>query len=748
MLEVGKAANGGDAGFEPVITDFPNQAKGIKFKKETLIDELLSLGHAKITPQIARMVGDEVEKEIHKRKIEFLSTELISELVEGRLEELGLIRSRRYSTSSVAEKEDHGTVSLVKARQELLPEVLEVLAPSNDAPPKGGGTSEKIKPEFADESLEILRRHFLIKNEEGEIVESPEELLGRVARTIAACDIKYSPSINLKNIETEFFNLMAGGHFLPAPAVLKNAGRALGFLSSCTVLPINDSMESIFETMKETAIIHKCGGSTGFSFSTLRPRHDNVHSTHGFSSGPVSFIRVYHAATQAVRDGSEKSGLSRAFLRIDHPDILEFLSLAESAEKMPHFHFSVGLTGNFIKAFESNSFYDLINPRSGEPVRKLKATKVFGDMARCLVRSGTPSFFYCDRIEAGNPTPLQGQYKALDPCSGQPFLDFEPCHYGAINLAKIVKNKKIDWEQLRRTVQSAVHFLDNVIEANHYPLPEIEEAARKNRKIGLSVMGWGDLLVLLGLSYHSPEAETLAEQLMSFVNREAQNASLELAKKRGTYPAFEESIYADRGTKRRHAVLTAIVDDPLLAGVAGCSTGIHPLSALVSEIKIGKESTTIKIHPEFESWLKQEGLFSEKIIDHLLKKGSLEEMIEWPREVRELFVTTRQISPECHLKIQAAFQRHTENAVIQKIPLAGETSEEELGHWMTLGYDLGLKGIIFEPQNREGEANKPGDEKGTLLEAISRLITLALRSGVEGEMIATAVTGALEEKKG
>ncbi len=673
--------------FDNPPASFSDPAREVKFRKDTLIEELLSLGHAKITPQIAKLIGDEVEKEIHRKKIASLSMELISELVEEKLSELGLIKSKKAS-------EEKPAMSLVPVNQELFPEVLEVMAPSDSK--KNEHPSGRRAPSFTEVGFEYLRRHFLIKNESGEVVETVEALLTRVARAIAAVDIRYSPSDDLESIETDFYNLMAAREFLPAPSILANAGRALSVLSNSFTIPVQDTMESIFEAMKQTAIVHKMGGSTGFSFNNLRPKKDNVKSTHGFSSGPVSFMKVYNQATTAVQEGGKNSGINRGLLHIDHPDILEFLSAQEGDTPLTHFALSVGMTSFFMKAVERDESYALVNPRSGDSGRSVKAGKVFQSIARHIFENAQPSLVFCDRMESANPTPLKGPISTLEPISEQPLQSFETLHYGSINLASVVEQGKIQWEKLKRIVGQAVHFLDNAIEADHYPLPEIEEAVKANRKIAVSVMGWADLLVKLKIPYASFEAETLAGQLMSFIQNEAQHASMLLGKKRGAFPNHDNSVFADRGFKRRNALVTAIVPANILALLANCAPGLEPLPYLATVLKTENVREFKLIQPDFEANLKKESILTESFLERLQEENSLASFEEIPTEMRNYFVTLNDVPAESLLKTQAVFQNYAENNVVQRIPLPA--TEEEVVKLIALAYHMGLKSLSFKPR--------------------------------------------------
>lgn len=691
---------------EPVITDFSTSTKGIKFKKEVLVGELLSLNNPKITQQIATLIGEEVEKEIHRRRIQYLSSELISELVEGKLEELGLIRQRSQGQWQSTEKKDEGQTKQNQS-EGLSEEILEAMvSPGADEKLSVHSTPapslKKIPVELSKNALEVLKRRYLIKNDKGEIIETPEELFSRVARAVAAADVKYDPHANLKEREIQFYNLMASGEFIPNSPTLANAGRSLGQLSACFVLPIYDSMESIFETMKQAAIIHKSGGGTGFTFTHLRPKNDRVQSTHGISSGPISFMKVYNSATEAVKQGGTRRGANMGILNITHPDILEFTSSKEKTDQLTNFNISIGLSAQFMDEVENDEMFSLINPRSGEVVKKIKARKLFRKIVRQACKTGEPGVLFLDRIEAANPTPKEGRLEATNPCGEQPLLPYESCNLGSVNLGKVVVQGTINWGQLKGIVQATVHFLDNIIEINHYPLTEIEETVKRNRKIGLGVMGWADMLIKLGIPYCSDEAVDLACRVMGFVQKEAEAATVDLAGKRGVFPNYNESIFAERGLKRRNATVTTIAPTGTISMIADCSSGIEPLYALAYIKKVMGGKKFLYINRDLEGELRKHQLFTKEIIKEVIEEGTVAEIAQLPQETRDLFVTSFEVAPEWHIKMQAAFQKHTENAVSKTCNLPASATEADVDRIYWLAYKSGCKGVtVYRDTSRD-----------------------------------------------
>ncbi|MGC8938799.1 MAG: adenosylcobalamin-dependent ribonucleoside-diphosphate reductase, partial [Thermodesulfovibrio sp.] len=516
----------------------------------------------------------------------------------------------------------------------------------------------KLSLQLTDNAIEVLKRRYLKKDEEGKIIETPEELFHRVATAIAQIDAIYGKSEkDVNKTKEEFYELMTTLKFLPNSPTLMNAGTPLGQLSACFVLPVEDSMEGIFDAVKYAAIIHKSGGGTGFSFSRLRPKGDVVGSTKGISSGPVSFMSVFDSATEAVKQGGRRRGANMGLLRVDHPDIVEFIKCKDDLTKFTNFNISVGLTEEFMKAVINDEEYDLINPRTLQTVKRLKAKEVFDLIVHQAWKNGEPGIVFLDRINATNPTPELGEIEATNPCGEQPLLPYESCNLGSINLAKMVRNNTVDWEVLRSTVWKAVHFLDNVIDANRYPLEIIEKNTKANRKIGLGVMGWADMLVQLKIPYNSKEALSLAEELMKFILQEGRNASQELAKERGTFPNYPKSIYYGK-MPLRNATITTVAPTGTLSIIAGCSSGIEPLFAICFARNVMDGTRLVEVNPYFRKEMEKLGLWSDALAEKIAETGSIQEIKEIPEEIKKIFVTAHEISPSEHIRMQAAFQQY------------------------------------------------------------------------------------------
>jgi len=543
-------------------------------------------------------------------------------------------------------------------------------------------------------AIKVLKNRYLMKDYEGKVTETPSQMFHRVAKALAKADLLYDKKSDIERTEETFYQVMADREFLPNSPTLMNAGTRLGQLSACFVLPVEDSIDGIFTTLQHMAMIHQSGGGTGFSFSKLRPAGDIVGSTKGVASGPVSFMTIYDAATNVIKQGGRRRGANMAILDVTHPDILKFIEAKSREGILTNFNISVAVTDQFMDAVKKDEKYNLINPRSGKTEKRLRARHVFDLIVSNAWRTGDPGLIFIDEINRHNPTPQVGEIRSTNPCGEQPLLPFESCNLGSINLAKMVKDREVDWKKLKSVVRTAVHFLDNVIDVNRYPVPEIGEVTRANRKIGLGVMGFADMFIILGIPYDSEEALALAEKVMKFISDEATKKSAEISEKRGAFPNFSGSLWEKRGYKTiRNSTVTTVAPTGTISIIAGCSGGIEPIFAVAFVRNVMEGTRLLEIQPTFEQVAEERGFYSRDLMLEIAKTGSIQNMEEVPKDVRRIFVTSLDIDPEWHVKMQAGFQKYVDNAVSKTVNLPPDATVEDVRRVYLLAYKLKCKGI-------------------------------------------------------
>jgi len=644
---------------------------------DQLFSDLLVSGNS-INPQQALDVSRFIKDAINDLEINTITLPVIDEVLKAKLMELGLKK-----------------VAPVKLEKSLF--IRNGLA-------------------LSDNAKTVLARRYLKKDLKGEPTETPAQMFRRVARHIARAEKNYGTANDVKKAENLFYDIMTDLKFLPNSPTLMNAGRQLGQLAACFVLPVEDSMDGIFDSLKNAAAIHKSGGGTGFSFSRLRPKNSMVGTTGGIASGPVSFMKIFNTATEQVKQGGTRRGANIAILRVDHPDIMEFIYCKKKNNELNNFNISVGLTEKFMEAVVQKEDYDLINPQTGKVTGQLNAAEVYLSLVTQAWGNGDPGIVFLDRLNRDNPTPAIGEIESTNPCGEQPLLPMEACNLGSINLSKFITQvdgkPAIDYEDLGATVTAAVRFLDDTIDQSKYPLEAIDQMVKGNRKIGLGVMGFADLLFQLNTPYNSEEALAKAEEVMKFVQDTSHQASAELAEQRGVFKNFNKSVFKRRKKARyRNATTTTIAPTGTLSIIADCSSGVEPLFALSFVRTVMDNDRLMEVNPNFEKVARERGFYSDDLMDKIAGEGSLAHIDAIPEDVKKIFVTAHDISPEWHIRMQAAFQKYTDNAVSKTVNLPGEATVDDVQRIYDLAYELDCKGVtIYRDGSKENQVLSFSDQ--------------------------------------
>ncbi len=552
------------------------------------------------------------------------------------------------------------------------------------------GVRDELK--LTPNAIKVLASRYLLRDEKGNITETPARLFRRVAKAIAAADANYKKGA-LKKTEDEFYNMLANLDFMPNTPTLMNAGASLGQLSACFVLPVEDSLVEIFDAVKYTALIHQSGGGTGFSFSHLRPRGDIVKSTKGVASGPVSFMRVFDTTTEILKQGGKRRGANMGILRCDHPDIIDFITAKSREDMLQNFNISVAATDSFMEAANKGAEYDLVNPHTKQKVKRVNAAEIFDLIVANAWRTGDPGLIFIDEINRKNPTAATGLIESTNPCGEQPLHPYESCNLGSINLLNMLKNGKMDWDKFKQTIHTSVHFLDNVIDVNKYPLPQIEMVTKANRRIGLGIMGFAELLINIGIPYDSDKAVQFADKLMKFLNDEARKASNKLGEERGSFANFEQSTWKGKFKATRNATVTTIAPTGTISIIAGATSGIEPLFAVTFVRDVLEGTHLLEVNPSFEKIARKRGFYSKSLMMKIAKTGKVTGLKEVPKDVQRLFKTALEIKPEMHVKMQAMFQKYCDNAVSKTINLPATATPQDIKKAYLLAYKLKCKGI-------------------------------------------------------